>query len=122
MKTYNQYIKWNNNNPTSIKEAERKKRMYENKGYTLKHTFVNSITGECTLTYEAMQEPTRREGLMIIEKHIKDKLGNKPTYQEFFDSFIEKFREIHPNSAAPNNDILGYFYDDYLKHNLIIGY
>ena len=55
MATYNQYITWNNNNPTSIKEAERKKTMYENRGHKLKHTFVNSITGECTLTYEVQK-------------------------------------------------------------------
>jgi hypothetical protein len=46
------WVKWNNNDPKSIKQAERKKARLENSGYNLRHQMINSITGECTFTYE----------------------------------------------------------------------
>lgn len=48
-------VKWNDNNLTSIKKAERLKAKLENKGYTLAHTMINGLTGDCTLSYN---EPT----------------------------------------------------------------
>lgn len=47
------YIKWNNNDIKSIKKAERQKANFENKGFSLRHQMINSITGECTFTYSA---------------------------------------------------------------------
>ena len=45
------YIKWNNNDLKEIKKAEKQKEKFENKGYFLRNTISNPITGECTLTY-----------------------------------------------------------------------
>jgi len=45
------YIRYNQNDIKAIKWAERQKTKYENKGYTLKGTNLNTITGECTMTY-----------------------------------------------------------------------
>lgn len=60
--------------------------------------------------------------LKSITDHIKEKHGNKPTYQDFFNSYLEKFRELHTNSTAPRNELLGMFYDDFIQHGQIIGY
>ena len=46
------FLKWNNNILSSIKKAERLKTLYENKGYTLMHTHINTITGECEFIYK----------------------------------------------------------------------
>jgi len=46
------YVKWNNNDLGEIAKTENKKFLLEDNGFNLTHTFVNSITGECTLTYE----------------------------------------------------------------------
>lgn len=45
-------VVYNFNDLKSIEKAEKKKLKLENKGYALKHEFVNSITGNCVLTYE----------------------------------------------------------------------
>ena len=45
------YIYFDLNNLKSIKKAERKKSLYENKGYILLAEFLNSIEGKATLTY-----------------------------------------------------------------------
>lgn len=49
------YIQWNNNDIKSIKKAERRKALFENKGYISTHSFINNITGDCTLTYTYQQ-------------------------------------------------------------------
>lgn len=45
------YIRFNNENIKEAKQAERKKAMFENKGYTYVKTEVNVITGNCVITY-----------------------------------------------------------------------
>lgn len=68
------YVKWNNNDLDSIKNAERRKTMFENKGYTLRHQMVNSITGECTFTYES--EPSTPPVSELPEPSKKDAIKN----------------------------------------------
>ena len=60
--------------------------------------------------------------LQSITEYIKQKHGNKPTYSQFFNSYLEKFREQHPNSGTPQNSLISMFYDDFINHNTIIGY
>lgn len=65
------WIKFNTNDLKSIKDAERRKAKLENEGYSLKHEFVNSITGDCTLTYDipATGHLVRPDG--TINRHIQ---------------------------------------------------
>lgn len=48
----NKYIIFNNNSQEETRMAEKQKANLENKGYTLKNTFVNSITGKTSLHYQ----------------------------------------------------------------------
>lgn len=45
-------LQFNWNDIKSIKKAERKKSLFENKGYSLLNQTLNSITGEATFTYK----------------------------------------------------------------------
>jgi hypothetical protein len=45
-------ITFNTNDPLQIKRAERLKTKYENLGYSLVNTSVNSVTGICVITYK----------------------------------------------------------------------
>lgn len=62
------------------------------------------------------------EQLKSIDSYIREKHGNKPTYKQFFDSYLEKFREQHPNSGTPSRKLLDMFYDDFINEKQIIGY
>lgn len=48
-------IVYNSNSLKQIKSAERKKAMFENKGYTLVNTASNPITGQVIMTYKTNQ-------------------------------------------------------------------
>jgi len=52
VKTELKLIEWNQYNFLSVRKAERTKLTFENRGYELKNTKVNGVTGECCLTYE----------------------------------------------------------------------
>lgn len=45
------YIEWNDNDLASIEAAEKRKALFENKGYTLIDSKTNIITGKNSLTY-----------------------------------------------------------------------
>jgi len=60
--------------------------------------------------------------LKSIDAQIREKHGDKPTYQQFFENYLEIFRQQHPNSTAPKNDLIAMFYDDFINAGQIIGY
>ncbi len=50
--TDHKYINLNLNILKQFKTAEKRKVMLESKGYTLRSTEINSVTGECTFHYD----------------------------------------------------------------------
>lgn len=60
--------------------------------------------------------------LSNISEAIKNEVGSNPTYGQFYSSYLANFYKLYPNSTAPKDSLISDFYDDFIKHNEIIGY
>jgi hypothetical protein len=63
-----------------------------------------------------------RKSLNLITDNIIKEIGNNPSYSQFYETYLKHFRKLHPNNAIPKNSLISMFYDDFIKHNQIIGY
>ncbi len=57
-----------------------------------------------------------------IYDQVKNNVGVKPTYNQFFNAYLEAFRINHPNSTAPSNNLMGMFFDDYIQGQNVPSY
>lgn len=60
--------------------------------------------------------------LTSLQDELKKLIGPTPSYQLFYDTYLEIFRKNHPNSGIPSNKMLSTFYDDFIKQGEIIPY
>lgn len=60
--------------------------------------------------------------LTSLQNELKRVIGEKPSYQLFYDTYLKIFRENHPNSGLPSNNMISMFYDDFMKLGEIIPY
>ena len=57
-----------------------------------------------------------------LSQKIENKLGKFPSYEIFYKTFLDCFKELAPENNTPDDNIIFVFYEDFIKHNTLIGY
>ena len=58
-------------------------------------------------------------GKPSIDEIIQAKVGEQPTYSQYYTAFLFAYRKLHPNSTPPKNQLIEIFYDDYMTIKLL---